>query len=279
MSEDQELAIRISELEKRIDGLYNHLRRASQFSSLDPEMALNRCRVVLERLIYKWYQNETHKTLERPLLGAMLNDKEFLSKIPRFILPKINYIKEYGNLGSHGEEIDFKTANDVIHKLLDVLEWFTNNPATEDILLQTKSVKGNTVYYIEILPQLKAEYPNCLIPEIEFVRFGQDEKACYLEIIFSKTIYSKGSDDTTTGYEKVYDLDRDDLSFICDDKADELEFILAFDPDNGLEENARKFISDLSVIANVTDLFTYKAAKKINNYIRKHGKYPILKRN
>jgi hypothetical protein len=215
--------------------------------------------------------------MERPMLGPMLNDKEFLQKIPRQILPKIIYIKDYGNLGAHGEEIESKTAEDVVHKLLDVLEWFTNNPTTKDILSQNKSGKGNTVY-IEILPQLIEEYPNCLIPEIEFVRFGQDEKACYLEIIFNKTIISKGTPDAITGIYKVYELDRDELSFIGEPDFDNDEFILAYDPRKNINENVRLFIFDLGVIINVTDLFTSKAANKINSYYHKHGKYPILKR-
>jgi hypothetical protein len=214
--------------------------------------------------------------MDRPMLGPMLKDKEFLNTIPRHILPKITYIKDYGNLGTHGEEIDREIAEDVVHKLLDVLEWFTNNPSTESVLSQCKARIGRTTY-VEILPQLEEEYPKCLEPDIGFVRFGQDEEVCYLEIIFNKLNRSNGSQDTISEISDVYYIYRDVLDYIGERDYETGELILEFDPKNCLNENARKFISDLGVIVNVTDLFTYKAANRLIKYFRKHGKYPILK--
>jgi hypothetical protein len=208
--------------------------------------------VILERVIYNWYQDVTHKKLDKPMLGPMLNDKEFNSKIPKLILPKLNYIKDYGNLGSHGEEIDSKTANDIVYKLLDVLEWFTTNPNTKGLLshedAKQSEAKIDNIIDIEILPQLKEEYPKCVKPDIKSVRFGQDEKSCYLIITTDKTIVPKVLPGIKT--RNLYDqtVVRTDLGFIGEPGYDDDEDILTYDPKKSLDENARQFISDLGVI-------------------------------
>jgi hypothetical protein len=270
MDDNENLLAKISALEKRINGLYNHLKKAYTFSSTQPQIALNQCRMILETILYDLYVQEMHKDINKPMIGTMLNDKEFEKKIPRRILAKIKYITDLGNLGSHfsnhGEEVESQDAFIIMRELINVLEWFLSN---YHLLGRSNEIK--TRQALEILPKLKEKYPKYLIPDVISVEFIQSRESCILEITSKEIVpFKTFGPEQSPLYTNV--INREDLEFIVDDIDENMVPILTFKPERNIFENVEKFLSDefTDTIFNVLSLFSDEATKKY--FAKKKGK-------
>ena len=125
---------------------------------------------------------------------------------------------------------------------------------------------GENYQAVQMLPEFEKIYPGQLKPEIVSVRFYQTVKACYLETTID--VYKeKGIDpdiDNNAGpykeYSRVdYRIHRHSLSYVSTGEDH------AFSPDKLVLENAADFCeSDEYGLIMITDLFTEKAAKEIN---------------
>ncbi len=202
------------------------------------------------------------------MIGDILYDKEFAPKIPKQILPKMHYIREYANQGAHGEEVGSKDVVDVIYKLVDVIEWFVMNCDLLDHLNQTRGRIENE-HTIELLPRLNEKYPGYLRPEIKSVKFIQNSERCFLEITTAKSIDSLQGDDEEFPVTLINQTsERIDLGFEIKEFDDiNKPFDFAFKPDLSITDNVSKFFSDYNdwwLMANIEpELFTEEAKNKI----------------
>lgn len=144
----------------------------------------------------------------------------------------------------------------VMRDLIDVLEWYVSS---YDLLGSTDKVPKAQA--LEILPELKAQYPDFLCPDIKSVKLGHIGGRCYLEITTEHVVAGYLHDET---------IRRQDLGFITDGDDPEDRY---FNPDRSIIENAKKFVSEFDEysIINCTNLFTKEAAEMI---FHKHGKTP-----
>jgi Domain of unknown function (DUF4145) len=252
---------KIETLEKRVDDLSDYLKSALAYMSSDPQSSLTKCRIVLEEVLKSLYVYEMQREPSRPMIGPMLSDKEFSAKIPRRIFALMNSIRDMANLGAHGEEVESRDAIRAMRDLVDVLEWYVIN---YDFLGSHSQRVADKAQALEILPQLKAQYPDYLRPDITSVKLGHIGGRCYLEITTA---------DTIAGYLHNETIRREDLGFIAggDDPED-----LYFNPARSVIENANKFVSNFDEISiiNCTNLFTKEAAESIYDHWGKHGKTP-----
>jgi hypothetical protein len=228
--------------------------------------------MILETILYDLYVQEMHKELNKPMIGNMLNDREFEKKIPRRILAKIKYITDLGNLGSHfstqGEAVERQDAIIIMQELINVLEWFLSNYNLLDTSNQIETRQA-----LEILPQLKEKYPKYILPNIISVKFVQSHERCILEVTTREksSFQPVDSDHPTYFYEH---MEPEDLGFIADDIDDNGDPILSFNPERSIFENVEKFLSDYNkdTIFNVLSLFTDDATKKYFAKINRHRK-------
>jgi len=123
---------------------------------------------------------------------------------------------------------------------------------------------------INIYDRLKLKYRDYLKPEIISVEIVQSKDEVWLE--------TKELEIVEGGLEK-YTINRISLDFIKDvdedADGDEVEKLF-FDPEDSIENNARKFIEELTPysIINTTDLFHEEACEKIS---RKYNTFGIDK--
>lgn len=106
---------------------------------------------------------------------------------------------------------------------------------------------------IDITNDLRIKYQNYLRPEIRTISISQSNEDVWLETLSISIIKEKGWTKET--------ISRINLDFISEDVD-----IAMFNPEDSIEVNASKFISELSPysIINTTDLFTDEASEAIN---------------
>lgn len=114
---------------------------------------------------------------------------------------------------------------------------------------------------INIYDSLNLKYGEYLKPEIVSISIIQTAYDVYLESVEIKVV-DGGLDKQT--------IKRINLDFITDGDMDDE---LCFDPNNSIENNARKFIDEFTPysIISTTDLFTDEAADKINKKYNTFG--------
>ena len=257
-SEHTQLSEQIKTLEKKVESLAEYLKSALTYLDSDPQSSLTKCRIVLEKMLNSIYSHEMGKEPNKGMIGNILFDKEFSSRIPSRIRARMNFIREITNSGTHGEDIAGEDANRVLQEIVFVAEWYVTNYN----LYNTS--RFESTQSAEILPQLKENYPHYLHPDITSVKLGQTKDRCYLEIAKAKTIGGYLHDET---------IKRTDLGFITD--GDNQEFLF-FSPEKKLSENIARFTNEFDEISiiNCTDLFTEESSTMIYDYWYKHGVCP-----
>lgn len=258
MNEDiASLSRHIVALEERIGKLTDYLKSAVNYLSSDPHSSLMKCRIVLEKMLTYIFVCEMGKEPTKGMIGNLLSDKEFATRIPARIRARMNFIREIANLGPHGGDVGIEDANHVLHDIIYLAEWYASNynPAN--------ALQPENAQVIEILPQLKAQYADYLRPDITSVKLGQAKDRCYLEI---------ATTDVVAGYLHDETIKRTDLGFISDEDYD----TLLFKPERSITENAQRFVDEFDEISiiNCTDLFTEQAATMIYEHWSEHGKTP-----
>ncbi len=251
-----DIAKQIEALEKQIDTYADYLKAAFRYLNSDPQSSLTKCRIVLEKTLTSVYIKEIRKEPRKGMIGNILSDKEFTTKIPQSTRAKMNFIREIANLGPHGGEVEVEDAILVLRVTISVVQWYVSHCALSD------TSGPENAQTIEVLARLKAYYANYLRPNIVSVKIGQTKDRCYLEIT---TRDSSGI---------LYDetIKRTDLGFIIEGNYDNL----FFKPTRNVNANAKKFIDEFNEIGiiNCTDLFTEQAATMIYKYWEEHGKTP-----
>lgn len=116
---------KIEVLELKLVGISNQLQKALQYLTNDPNSSLNKIRSICEKIVIDIYKIEIGKKPKRFLLGDILNDNIFKSKIERRILSRINSIRDLGNLGSHGEIVTESDAMRGIDDLYEIVNWYS----------------------------------------------------------------------------------------------------------------------------------------------------------
>jgi len=144
--------------------------------------------------------------------------------------------------------------------LVDVLEWYVVHYDPSCLVSNSREARQA----LEILPQLRDEYPRYMWPEIISVKFTQLPDRCYLEITTTERVNDYLVDETTK---------RTDLAFIAGGTGSDDRF---FSPTNPIIENAHRFVSDFDEISiiNCTDLFTPEAARRLDDCWREYGRTP-----
>lgn len=259
-SEHTQLSKQIEILEKKVESLADYLKSALSYLDSDPQSSLTKCRIVLEKMLNSIYFHEMGKEPNKGMIGNILFDKEFASKMPSRIRARMNFIREITNSGTHGEDIAGEDAIRVLQEIIFVAEWYVTN---YDLY---NSSRFETLQSAEILPQLKELYPNYLHPDITSVKFGQAKDRCYLEIATTKVVGGYLRDETTK---------RTDLGFVSNGDTDG-EDSLFFNPESNLLENIIKFVNEFDEISiiNCTDLFTEESSTMIYEYWNKNGVCP-----
>jgi hypothetical protein len=190
------LAHRIAALEARVAELRTYLHSAVAYLSSDPASSLTKSRVILEKVLLALYRSTMKKEPSRPMIGDMLADKAFMATIPRRITARMNAIRDLSNLGPHGEEVNATDAVRVTRDLIDVLEWYVVHHDPNCRVGGGQEAR----WFLEILPQLRAQYPRYLRAEITSVRFVQSQDRCYLEITTAEKVndYYAGKEENHT---------------------------------------------------------------------------------
>lgn len=244
------------ELIARVENiLAEYINEAISYANSDPQSALTKSRIVLEKILNRIYFHEIGKKPKNSMIGNILSDKEVIPKIPTRILVRMNFIREMTNIGTHGGDVTSDDAERVLHDIISIVEWYTSNYSYKPSSYFEKSQSA------EILPQLKERFPHYLRSDIMSVKLGQTKDRCYLEII-SLTIRGNLPEEK---------IQRTDLGFIIngDDR-------LFLNPKDILAENISRFLNDFDEIGiiNCTDLFTHDIAIMLQDYWNEHGKCP-----
>jgi hypothetical protein len=117
---EQKLAI----LERRFGDLSAPLRNAFSYRNSDPQSALTKCRIVLEKLLHDIHQREFGTTSSVAMVGQLLSNKELRNRLPRRTLAKMKIILEQANLGAHGDQVSSDDVEMTLLNIFEVLDWY-----------------------------------------------------------------------------------------------------------------------------------------------------------
>jgi hypothetical protein len=98
---EQKLAV----IEGRLGDSASQLRIALSYRQSDPQSAVTKCRILLEKLLRDIYVREVGSPPEATMVGQLLALKEIRTTLPRRIHAKMTMVKEMANLGAHGDEV------------------------------------------------------------------------------------------------------------------------------------------------------------------------------
>jgi hypothetical protein len=123
-----DLTRRVEILAKAFPAFAEDLRFAlsNTYTNAQPPLkaSLNATRTILEKLLIQLYLAKMGKEPRTPMLKEMLNDNQFTRKLERRIIPRMNFLREVGNLGTHGIPVKPKDAARGVDDLCEVLEWY-----------------------------------------------------------------------------------------------------------------------------------------------------------
>jgi CheY-like chemotaxis protein len=128
----RELAIQIQKLREQCRDFYEPLQLAHGYIEADPASSVTKSRMIMEKLLVRIYTAEMGLEPRKPLLGDMLVNNQFTKRLERRILARINSIRDMGNLGPHGEELQPADAVRVLDDLCTVLDWYCNRYTGDD---------------------------------------------------------------------------------------------------------------------------------------------------
>lgn len=114
---------RITAINKELQDNSSYFNKASDYIYSDPQSSLTKSRIILEKLLQDLFLTLMEEKPARSMIGQILSNKSFASKIPQRILFRMNAIREMSNLGPHGGIVEPIDAVRVLQNLLDVIEW------------------------------------------------------------------------------------------------------------------------------------------------------------
>lgn len=120
----ERLLEKASLLETELDEITGFFQRAIQFEKVHPHCSLNSIRTIEERLVLSHYRMVTGKEPKSTLLGHLLSLEEYKSKIDWHVFARMWYLKDLGNLGSHGGEISAVDTAEALRCLGFLLDWY-----------------------------------------------------------------------------------------------------------------------------------------------------------
>lgn len=112
------------------------LDRAKSLVHTDPDMALAKCRVTLERCLWRFHEKTLGPAGTKPL-EQLIRDLGRKSTIPRKIAALADVVRELGNVGAHpiidDEDLSHREAQIAMLTLVLILEWYerTTNPLAD----------------------------------------------------------------------------------------------------------------------------------------------------
>ncbi len=137
-----DLESRVRKLEEQFTEFSAELRLALSYIRPDAGSSLTKSRIVLEKLVLRIYKAEMGQEPRRPLLGDVLNDNQFTRKLERRILSRMSSIRDMGNLGPHGENVEPSDAARVLDDLCEVLDWYLRRTGLEQSVPTTDTSPG-----------------------------------------------------------------------------------------------------------------------------------------
>jgi hypothetical protein len=243
----QEVLDRITQLEQALRELGNQLTIAVKYIGSDPHSSLTKSRTVLERLLQRLYARIMGHPPAKQMVGNILADKDFSSRLPSRIRARMNFIRELANAGVHGGDITLEDAVRAICELVSVIEWYMDKFPIEEM-----NPSHSEESALEILPDLKQRLGTGLRCEVVGVKFVQGRSKCWLELTEESTV---------AGYLHNRLIKRDDLGFMSDRAGGDG---LYFSPLDAISANVAKILElDVWCLANCTDLLTPQAAEQV----------------
>ena len=118
------------EIEERISGLSEQINFAIAYITSDPHGSLAKTRLIAEKLLLNLYRTKMKKEPKKPLIGDMLNDNQFTRLFQRIIINRFNTIRDMGNIGVHGEDVNTEDAKRATDDLLYLINWYLGEEQT-----------------------------------------------------------------------------------------------------------------------------------------------------
>lgn len=138
----------IEKLEAELALLKGDMRRALNYSKDDPNGALNKTRIILEKIVKDVYRKEMNQEPDpKAMLGSLISPNEktkpFRDKIDSPILNQIFYLQKMGNFGSHDnpDPITVRQAVSSLNTLCDIIDWYLEKYVGR---VKEKNQDGNT---------------------------------------------------------------------------------------------------------------------------------------
>lgn len=170
---EQKLAI----VERWFGDLSAPLRNAFSYRISDPQSALTKCRILLEKLLQDIHKREFGTTSGAAMVGQLLSNKELRNRLPRRMLAKMNMIRELANLGAHGDQVSSDDVEMTLLNIFEVLDWYHEtylpNPTTTSAGFQIGR---------ELIATFSARLKYPLRKEIASVKIAKTATDVYLQV-------------------------------------------------------------------------------------------------
>lgn len=125
------LGARLARLESKVAGLAEHVTLAIAYQVGDPHASLNKTRSILERLLREAHRSRLGFVPKKATLGDLLANAQLMEGVEVRVCARMRSIQELGNLGSHLEHVTPDDAQRAVDDLVDVIDWFLKNHASE----------------------------------------------------------------------------------------------------------------------------------------------------
>jgi len=173
----QRIEQKLASIERRLGDLSAHLRSAFSYRLSDPQSALTKCRIVLERVLRDIHEREFGAAPDAQMVGQLLANKEIRARLPRRMLAKMNMIRELANLGAHGDQVSSDDAEMTLLNLVEVLDWYYDTyqrpaPITPDGVQVGR----------ELLSDFASRFKHPLRSEVTSVRIAKTPEDVYLQV-------------------------------------------------------------------------------------------------
>ena len=118
------LAERVQRLEQQLGRLGFELARAHHYRDSDPGAALNKARVILERIVRDQFERRVGEPPGTRSLNQLLTHQEFRRAIKPRVLAWMRTIQDLGNLGCHGHTVVGDDARLSLDALCSLVDWY-----------------------------------------------------------------------------------------------------------------------------------------------------------